>query len=85
MTRMDDMLERWGECVKQTEAAHILGRSTKTISTMIKDGRLRMVCGGSMVDVRSIAEYFEQPAEKDEQARLKRRFERTGISCRFHV
>ena len=52
---------------------------------MIKDGRLRMVCGGSMVDVRSIAEYIEQPAEMDEQARLKRRFERTGVSCRFHV
>lgn len=85
MTRMDDMLARWGECVTVAAATKIMGRSRNTINRMLEDGRLRWACAGTMVDVRSMAEYIEQPAEKNEQARLKRRFERTGISCRFHV
>ena len=69
MTRIDDMLERYGECVTISRAAQIINRSRPTVRAMLNDGRLREVCAGTMVDVRSIAEYIEAPAEADTKAR----------------
>lgn len=83
MTRMDDMLTRYGECVTVAAAARIMGRSRQTVQRMLDDGRLRRVCRGTMVDVRSIAEYIEAPAEADRRARAAKQ-----ISCgrsRFSV
>ena len=31
MTRLDDMLERYGEAATCTKAAHIIGRSAQTV------------------------------------------------------
>lgn len=84
MTRMDDMLARWGECVTVAVATKIMGRSRGMINRMLDDGRLRRVCQGTMVDVRSIAEYIEAPAEADNRARLDKQIQ-SGKRCRFNV
>ena len=70
--RLTDMLDRYGEVCKRTVAARILGCSTGKIKNMLADGRLALACGGEMVDVRSIAEYIERPAQIDEVARQRR-------------
>ena len=70
--RMDDMLTRYGEVCKRSVAARILGCGTGKIKNMIEDGRLALACAGTMVDVRSIAAYIEQPRQADELARQRR-------------
>ena len=70
--RMDDMLTRYGEVCKRSVAAKILGCRTGKIRNMIEDGRLSLACEGTMVDVRSIAAYIEQPRQADELARQRR-------------
>ena len=70
--RMTDMLDRYGEVCKRTVAARILGCSVGKVAHMLRDGRLALACGGEMVDVRSIAEYIERPAQIDEVARQRR-------------
>ena len=69
MTRMEDMIKRYGECVTVAAAARIMGRSRQTVKRMIDDGRMRWACAGTMVDVRSMAEYIESPAQADRRAR----------------
>ena len=71
--RLTDMLERYGEVCTKTMAAKILGRTPKTVSVMLEDGRLESACAGTMVDVRSIAKYITQPRQIDEAARQRRR------------
>ena len=62
-SRLNDMLERYGELCTQERAGFILGVTSRTVSTMLRKGQLRKV--GSRVDVRSIYEYIENPyAEK---------------------
>ena len=70
--RMNDMLERYGEVCKRAVAARILGCSPSKIKTMLTDGRLSGACGGTMVDVRSIAAYICKPKRADELARQRR-------------
>ncbi len=70
--RMNDMLERYGEVCKRAVAARILGCSDSKIKNMIRDGRLETACGGTMVDVRSIAAYICQPRQANELARQRR-------------
>ena len=70
--RMTDMLERYGEVCTRVAAARILGCSTGKIKNMLKDGRLETACGGTMVDVRSIAKYIAQPRQSDEAVRQRR-------------
>lgn len=70
--RMNDMLDRYGEVCNKTVAAKILGCSTGKVRMMITDGRLETACAGTMVDVRSIAEYIQQPRQIDELARQRR-------------
>ena len=71
--RLTDMLERYGEVCTRVAAARILGCSTGKIKAMINDGRLETACGGTMVDVRSIAKYITQPRQIDEAARQRRK------------
>ena len=71
--RMSDMLERYGEVCTRVAAARILGCSTGKIKCMLHDGRLETACGGTMVDVRSIARYIAQPRQIDEAARQRRK------------
>ena len=70
--RLTDMLERYGEVCTRVAAARILGCSTGKIKCMLHDGRLETACGGTMVDVRSIARYITQPRQIDEAARQRR-------------
>ena len=72
MNRLDDMLNRYGEVCKRSAAARILGCGRGKVAAMIEDGRLALACGGTMVDVRSIASYIEQPRTADELARQRR-------------
>lgn len=76
LNRLDDMLERYGECCTQARAAQILSKSPRTIYRMLEDGRLRRI--GTDVDVRSIAEYLENPkgANSVARRRARRRFDR---------
>lgn len=82
--RMQDMVERYGEAVNQKRAGQILNKGHSSITNMLKDGRLRRCCG-SMVDVRSIAEYIEAPVQKNEAARLERKRQKRGVECRWRV
>lgn len=70
--RTDIMVERYGEVCTKVQAARILGRSRKTIPGMIADGRIADACGGTMVDVRSIAAYIHQPKQADFDAKKRR-------------
>ena len=69
--RLNDMLERYGECCTQEKAARILGKSSRTIRRMLEDGRLAPVSAG--VDVRSIASYVMNPGQHNYAARLQKR------------
>ena len=71
--RLTDMLERYGEVCTRVAAARILGCSTGKVKCMLHDGRLETACGGTMVDVRSIAAYIVQPRQIDEAARQRRK------------
>ena len=71
--RLNDMLARYGEVCKRTTAARILGCCPGKIRAMLEDGRLAAACAGTMVDVRSIAEYIQQPKQLDELARQRKR------------
>lgn len=54
-----DMLDRYGELCTQEKAGFILGVTQRTIANMLNRGQLRRV--GCRVDVRSIADYIEDP------------------------
>lgn len=82
---VDDMLARYGEAVTRIRAGEILGRSRSTIAVMIKDGRLSECCAGTMISVRSIAAYLDQPRRADYVARLTRRRAASGTRCRWSV
>ena len=73
--RTDALVERYGEACSRVLAGKILGRCPNTIKAMLADGRLDLCCGGTMVDVRSIARYICQPAQEDFEAK-KRRYKR---------
>lgn len=79
--RAKAMIERYGEAVSKSKAARIIDRSPSTINVMIADGRLDAACGGTRVDVYSIARYICEPAKIDTETRLKKR----GNLCRWHV
>jgi hypothetical protein len=71
--RTELLVERYGECCTRERAAKILGRSSRTISRMLEDKRLAALCGGTMVDVRSVAAYMVNPALNDFNARQRAR------------
>lgn len=70
-TRLDDMLDRYGECCSQMKAAHILGKSARTVFRMLEDGRLRRI--GTDVDVRSISQYLEKPQHKNFSSHMQKK------------
>ncbi len=70
--RTADMVARYGEAVKYTTAGKILDRKDDTIRAMIADGRLDATCGGTMVDVYSIARYVCAPAAENTKARMRK-------------
>ena len=81
----DRLCATHGEACDQTKAAQILGCSTRLIRDALQDGRLESACGGTRVNVRSIAAYIQQRPQLDYNTRLKRRRERDGKYCRFSV
>lgn len=81
--RVQLMVDKYGEVCKKSKAAKILDRSVNTINVMLRDGRLDEACGGTMVDVRSIARYITAPRAEDFEARKRRRIARTG--CKWIV
>lgn len=74
--RLNDMLARYGEVCEQKTAAQILNVNPRTIHRMIKEGRLRGV--GHRVDVRSIAEYIENPDQINFMCSARRRHSGTA-------
>lgn len=70
--RTQMMVQMYGEVCTRAAAARILGRNVKTLGNMIDDGRIDEACGGTMVDVRSIARYITQPKQADFEARQRR-------------
>ncbi len=67
--RLNDMVERYGECCSQEKAAKILGKCSRTIRRMLDDGRLTLLSAG--VDVRSIALYMMNPDQSNFETRLQ--------------
>ena len=59
MSRMEELLEKYGEVCTRIEAGEILRCHYNTVAVMIRDGRLKRACQGRMVDVRSIVEFIE--------------------------
>ena len=70
--RTEMMVQMYGEVCTKAAAARILGRNIKTLGGMIADGRIDEACGGTMVDVRSIARYITQPKQEDFEAKKRR-------------
>ena len=58
------LVERYGESVDKTSAARMLGVTRATVYAMLSDGRILGACEGRRVDVRSIAHYLSQPAQR---------------------
>ena len=83
--RMRDMVEMHGEACTYTAAGKIINRSDETIRRMLREGRIRAACEGTMVDVRSLAEYIERPRQIDCEARLRKRREKAGVECSWKV
>lgn len=81
--RADVMVRLYGEVCTKTAAARILSCATNTIYKMLDDGRLDAACGGTMVDVRSIARYVAAPAKEDQEAR--KRTMQTKRNCAWSV
>ncbi len=69
-SRLDDMVERYGEICTQQVAARILGVVPRTVARMMDEGRLRRV--GRRVDVRSIAAYIENPQQMNFEAKVRK-------------
>ena len=69
-TRLDDMIERYGEICSQQVAAKILGVVPRTVARMMKEGRLRRV--DRRVDVRSIVAYIENPEQLNFEAKVRK-------------
>jgi tRNA A37 N6-isopentenylltransferase MiaA len=69
----ESLVTQYGEAATKAKAALILGRHPTTIRQMLDDGRLTACCGGSMVYVRSIAEYIKAPRLAEHEARVRRR------------
>ena len=69
-SRLDDMLERYGELCTQQVAAKILSVVPRTVARMLQEGRLRRV--GKKVDVRSIAAYIENPEQMNFEAKVRK-------------
>lgn len=70
--RSDYMVSRYGEVVSMTDAGKILNRDRHTVKMMVEDGRLDAACGGTMVDVYSIARYICQPAVENRKSRMRK-------------
>ena len=77
-SRLNDILERYGEVCLQKVAAKILNVVPRTISRMMDEGRLRRV--GQRVDVRSICEYIENPKKANFTTRVKNARPKSDIS-----
>ena len=79
------MVALYGEVCTMAQAGQILGRSAGTVRNMVEDGRLEAACAGTRVDVRSIARYIEAPADRDYEARVRKRREKADIECQWYV
>lgn len=64
-TRVESFIARYGEVITQKQASVLLNVQPRTIARMLDDGRLRRV--DRRVDVRSIAEYIDNPRKAGEQ------------------
>lgn len=83
MSRMEELLEKYGEVCTRIEAGEILRCHYNTVRIMIQQGKLKCACQGRMVDVRSIVEYIEdhKDTRKARNTRgSKRRGEHAGHS-----
>lgn len=67
------MVEKYGEACTKSTAAKIISCSASKISGMMEDGRIKPACGGTRVDVRSLADYIECRGEADHAARMRRK------------
>lgn len=67
------MVAEYGEVCTQVQAGKILSRHPQTIRNMAADGRLAAACGGTMIDVRSIADYIMHQAENESETRRRKR------------
>lgn len=70
--RTELMVQMYGEVCTRAEASRILRRNIRTVKNMLEDGRIDEACGGTMVDVRSIARYISAPKQEDTEARKRR-------------
>lgn len=69
----------YGSVITKASAGRILGCSQGTVYRMIDEGKLRTLCGGKKVDIDSVIEYIERPAE------VKRRAQRNKTGERWRV
>ena len=77
-SRLNDMLQRYGEVCTQKTAGKILNLAPRTVARMMDEGRLRRV--DHRVDVRSIYEYIINPKKANFQARVRTNHPRSSNS-----
>ena len=77
------LIEQYGESCTKAAAGRIMGCDPRTISRWIDDGRIEDACGGTRVDVRSLARYLSAKKQIDEEARKRRLSLR--YNCEFVV
>lgn len=70
--RTELMVRMYGEVCTRADATRILRRNIRTVNQMLDDGRIDEACGGTMVDVRSIARYISAPRQEDFEARKRK-------------
>ena len=71
--RQTAMVDQYGEACSKTQAAKIISVTPPTINAMLADGRVLYACGGTRVDVRSLARYIDDPGQADHAARMRKK------------
>lgn len=82
--RTEDMISRHGEVVRKSYAAqHILHCSTAKVRQLLEAHCLEYACGGTMIDMYSIARYICNRDEEEFKARQYRAAKKTN--CKWRV
>lgn len=64
MSREVTMVREYGEAVTKTAACRIIHVSKSTLYRLISEKRVALACGGTRIDVRSLAEYIDRPPDR---------------------
>lgn len=76
--RHELMVQKYGEACTKQMASQILNVHPRTLTNMIRDGRILAACQGERIDVRSLADYIENRTAADHEMRMEKKRGRCG-------